>query len=313
MALSEDQKAMLRLLAQREQGYDDLAALMGLRVEEVRAKVTEALAEVEAEGETAPDLPSPAPAEPAPEPAKAEPVPAPVVPEPQASEEEPPPPPRPKPEPPAAKSAGRASGPKLSLPKDRGVQAAIGAGLLVVIAIVVFLIVGSSGGSSGSGESAASGTSGSGTNVNAAENQQLTGAALTPVDGGEGEGRAVFGRVKKNVVLQVEATGLKPSPKGSSYAIWLYKSPKLALRVGAVRVTGNGGIAVQLPIPNELLGYVAAGAFNQIDISLTEDAAYAAEVAKSKQEKRLPEHVGTSVLRGQITGPMIETAAKAGE
>ncbi len=39
MALSDDQKAMLRLLAQREQGYDDIAALMGLSVEEVRAKV----------------------------------------------------------------------------------------------------------------------------------------------------------------------------------------------------------------------------------------------------------------------------------
>ena len=39
MALSDDQKAMLRLLAQREQGYDDIAALMGLSVEEVRARV----------------------------------------------------------------------------------------------------------------------------------------------------------------------------------------------------------------------------------------------------------------------------------
>ena len=39
MALSDDQKAMLRLLAQREQGYEDIAALMGLSVDEVRAKV----------------------------------------------------------------------------------------------------------------------------------------------------------------------------------------------------------------------------------------------------------------------------------
>jgi hypothetical protein len=325
VALSEDQKAMLRLLAQREQGYDDLAALMGLSVEEVRAKVAEALAEVEAEGGSAPDAPAPSePATAEPAPAASAPVPQPPipepaapdsskVPEPQETEEEPPPPPAEKPRPQAAKKASaRPGAPKLSLPKDRGVQAAIGAGLLVVIVIVVLLIVGSSSGSSGSGESASSG-SGGGTSVNASENQQLTGAALTPVEGGEGEGRAIFGRVKKNIVLQVEATGLKPSPKGSSYTIWLYKSPKLALRVGAVKVTDNGNIAVQLPIPTELLGYVAAGAFNQIDIALTEDAAYAAEVAKSKQEKRLPEHVGTSVLRGQITGPMIEAAAKAGK
>jgi len=45
MGLSDDQRAMLRLLAQRgEEGYDDVAALMGLSVEEVRAKVAEALA-----------------------------------------------------------------------------------------------------------------------------------------------------------------------------------------------------------------------------------------------------------------------------
>jgi DNA-directed RNA polymerase specialized sigma24 family protein len=45
--LTDDQKAMLRLLAQREEGYDDMAALMGISVEEVRERVKEALAEVE--------------------------------------------------------------------------------------------------------------------------------------------------------------------------------------------------------------------------------------------------------------------------
>jgi hypothetical protein len=43
VALSDDQKAMIRLLAQREQGYDDIGALMGIGVDEVRAKVKAAL------------------------------------------------------------------------------------------------------------------------------------------------------------------------------------------------------------------------------------------------------------------------------
>jgi DNA-directed RNA polymerase specialized sigma24 family protein len=47
VGLTDDQKAMLRLLAQREEGYDDMAALMGISVEEVRERVKEALAEVE--------------------------------------------------------------------------------------------------------------------------------------------------------------------------------------------------------------------------------------------------------------------------
>jgi hypothetical protein len=300
VALSEDQKAMLRLLAQREQGYDDLAALMGLSVDEVRARVKDALEQLEAEGKQAPAVEPPEPVAseeepppPAAEPPKAEPVPEPpVVPaEPVAATPSP------------VVKPGVASKPKLGLPKDRGAQAAIVAGLLAVVAIVVVLIVG--GGDSDNGGSASAGSQ-SGTNTTAAaEEDGLTQAILSPVDGGDAEGRAVFGRVQKNVVLQVEATGLEPSPQGSSYAIWLYKSPKLALRVGAVKVTKAGGIAAQLPIPTELLSYVASGAFDQIDISLTENAAYAAEVAKSKRAKQLPQHVGTSVLRGEITGPAI--------
>jgi hypothetical protein len=43
VALTDDQKAMLRLLAQREQGYEDIAALTGQGVDGVRAKVREAL------------------------------------------------------------------------------------------------------------------------------------------------------------------------------------------------------------------------------------------------------------------------------
>ena len=46
MALSDEQNAMLRLLAQGEQGYGDIAALMGLGEDEVRAKVVGALAQL---------------------------------------------------------------------------------------------------------------------------------------------------------------------------------------------------------------------------------------------------------------------------
>src|ERR1700759_3717433 len=52
---------MLRLLAQGEQGYADIAALMGLSEEDVRAKVVGALAQLQAEGKPAPDIPPPIP------------------------------------------------------------------------------------------------------------------------------------------------------------------------------------------------------------------------------------------------------------
>jgi hypothetical protein len=301
MALSEDQKAMLRLLAQREQGYEDLAALMGLSVAEVRDKVKAALDQLEAEGEA---LPLPA------EPPRSEepPVPTPAA---EPAKQEPPPPSEPtrteRPEPPLAKPAKRPrpARPQISLPSGGGARAAI-AGVAVVALLIVILLV--SGG--GSGETTATTSSASNapseeTASSTTANSKLTQAVLAPVNGGNGKGVAIFGRIKKNVVLQVQAEGLEPSPQGSSYTVWLYKSPKLALRVGSVKVTKSGGVTAQFPLPTELLAYVAGGAFDQIDLSLTSNAAYEAEVARAKKQQRLPAYTGEDVLRGKITGPAI--------
>jgi hypothetical protein len=282
--LSDDQKAMLRVLAQREEGYEDMAALMGISVEELRSRVKEALAEVEEE-ETAPETPAPPEQPSAPEPPAPAPTPEPT----------PPPPPTPTPTPaPAAPSTppsrGRLAG---KLPKDRGALIGLAAGLLVLIAMAIVLAL--SGGGSSSSSSEASTT---------AENANLTQAVLAPINGGDASGQALFGRYKGNVLLQVTAQGLEPAPAGEAYTVWLYRSPKLALQIGAVPEKG-GKIAAQLQIPVQLLAYVASGAFDQVDVALTPIAAYRAALAKAKAEKKLPPHLGESILRGAIAGPAI--------
>lgn len=258
MPLSDDQKAMLRLLAQREDGYDEMAAVMSISVEELRGRVKEALAEMDASATEAP-----------------------------------------------RRRARRTSRPRPQLldklPKDRGALIGLGAGALAVLVMAIVLIV-SGGGSSSSSPSSAS-TEGGG-NPTAAENENLTEAILSPVSGGEASGRALFGRYKKSVLLQVEAEGLEPPPAGEAYTVWLYRSPKLALQIGAVPEK-EGKIAAQLQIPAQLLAYVASGAFNQVDVALTPTAAYKAALAKAKAERKLPPHLGESVLRGEITGPAI--------
>ncbi|HEX5376092.1 MAG TPA: hypothetical protein VFW48_08030 [Solirubrobacterales bacterium] len=297
MALTDDQKAMLRLLAQREEGYEDMAALMGISVEELRARVKEALSEVEE---------PPAPAEP-PQPATPPvPPPPPVVEQPPVAPQPPAPEPAPAPPPPSpSKPAARPSPlARLRGPKDRGALIGMGAGAIVVLILVVVLILaGDDGGSSSSTATAGDG----GTSLTAAEESKLTQAILEPADGGDASGRALFGRYKKSVLLQVEAEGLEPSPPGETYTIWLYRSPKLVLRIGAVPVgeQDEGKLAVQLPIPTQVLSYVAGGAFDQVDVSLTSNAAYKAVLAKAKAERRLPPYTGESVLRGEITGPAI--------
>ena len=288
---------MLRLLAQREEGYEDIAALMGLSVDGVRAKVKEALAEIGEAERPAVEPPQPAPPKP-PEP-----------PEPRRAPEQPEAPPPTRPPKPGSSLLSR-----LSLPADRGRLIGGGVGAAVVVVLVVLVATGAFGGgdSEPSADAGAGGGSSDAASTTAADSGRVTQAVLEPVAGGDASGRVLFGRIDEDVVLQVEAEGLDPSPRGQSYTVWLYRSPKLVLRVGAVKVDGSGGIAAQLPIPAELLTHVASGTFDQIDISLTSDAVYKAEVAQARKQERLPAYTGTSVLRGKITGPAVKAASGKG-
>lgn len=283
MGLSDDQRAMLRLLAQREEGYEDIAALKGMSVEEVRAEVKAALAELEA-GDAAP-APPPPPA--TPEPAKPA---APARSEPAAAK------------PPAGRPIGSPSRP--SVPVERRRFLALAGGALALVAVVIGLVALIGGGSGSSSPSAENGLA-EGVDI---DDERVTQAVLSAPDGGDASGRAIFGRLgQEEVVLQVTAEGLEPTPEGESYTVWLYRSPKLALRVGAVKVNADEGqVGARFPVPAELLAYIAGGAFKQIYVSRTSDAAYEREVAQAEKEETLPRYSGETVLTGEITGPIVE-------
>lgn len=280
MALSDDQRALLRLLAKREEGYEDIAALKGLSVEQVRAEVKDALAELDAAGEPAP-APAPKPPE--------------LGPRVQAGRPKPTPRSRPRPALPA-------------VPAERRRFLMLAGGALGVVAVVLVAIALIGGGS----DSASEGTADSSTELTAAENSKLTQAVLSAADGSDATGRAVFGRVgKEEIVLQVAAENLEPTEPGQSYTVWLYRSPKLSLRVGSAPVGDEGRLGAQFPIPAELLAYIAGGAFDQIYVSRLDNAAYKEEVARAKREKSLPRYSGETVLTGEITGPIAKAATQA--
>lgn len=324
MGLSDDQRAMLRLLAQRgEEGYEDVAALMGLSVEEVRAKVAEALAELADEGALAPsraasestaspepsapepeEPPAPAsPAEPEPEQPKQEPA---VVPEPVAAAE---PEPRPAAPAPAPKPKRKSSDPpKISLPSGNGPRVAIAAALVVLVALVVVLVV--SGGDSGSDSSStsASSTTTSGESAEEAQaettsnNAEATKAVLKPVDGGDASGVAVFGRVKNSLVLQIAVKGLAPTTKGTEYAICIAASPNRILPIASTAVGSDGTISASVKVPVGLLLYLANETYSEIVITLADSARLTAEIKRQSKE---PTYTGTPVLRGEITGSIV--------
>jgi hypothetical protein len=306
---------MLRLLAQREEGYDDMAALMGISVEEVRERVKEALAEVEEppapEGEPeapAPPAPTPPPPEP---PAAVEPPPAP------AEEQQPSPPPaaeepapaQPATEPAVAKPASSkkrsAQIPSLKVPKDRGALIGLGAGALVVIALVIVLIVGGDGGGSGS-SSTSSGEPASVENASAtAEEKNLTQAILSADDGSDASGQAIFGRFKKKVLLQVTGEGLEPSSGSESYAVWLSHSGQAMVPVGTVKVKDGGKLAARFEVPPTVLVLVARGAFDEIEVTRTSDSRLSAAIAEARKTEKESAYTGTPVLSGKITGPLV--------
>lgn len=295
MALSDDQRALLRLLAKREEGYEDIAALKGKSVEDLRAEVNDALAELEAAEKNPPSPPAPVP----------------VVEEPL------PPAPRVEPEPVAPPSPPRAKAPRRAvsrpagpaIPAERRRLVLLTGGALGVVAVVLIAIALIGGGDGGSDSSTA--TAGSDTELTASEDGKVTQAVLTAADGSDASGRAIFGRVgKEEIVLQVTAENLQPTEEGESYTVWLYRTPKLALRVGSVAVGAEGNLGARFSIPAELLAYVASGAFNQIYVSRTSNAAYQREVARAKKSKSLPRYIGETVLTGEITGPIAKTAGE---
>jgi hypothetical protein len=197
MALTDDQRAMLRLLAQREQGYDDIAALTGGSVDGVRAKVKEALVALDGSGAPSGDQRAmlrllaqreegygdiaaltgqsvddvrnkvraalselEGAASPAAKPPpEPEPEPPGSTPEPSPQRRaEPRPVPTSPPVPPAEKAAAKAGGGRLKLPDDRGAVWGLGAGLAVVLVLVILLATGALGGGSESNSSSSEST-----------------------------------------------------------------------------------------------------------------------------------------------------------
>jgi hypothetical protein len=342
---------MLRLLASGEQGYADIAALLGLSEDEVRAKVVGALAQLQAEGKPAPTVPPPLPggAAPAaevtpPEPEPVEEAPAaeqPVIADTVAPSDAKPAPAAPKAVAPPASPppSGRppSGGRTVTLPSGRGAWLLGGGVIAAIVVIVVVILVASGGGGGGdsssttAGEAPANHAAKEGASEAAAEEnggeepsgkastaKEPTEAELTAVDGSEAAGRAAFGRFKNKLALVVEATGLEPTTPGTdSYWIWLAQSPKKMLPLASTEVKasgkGAGTIAAEYEVPVEVVSYLATGTFDQLTITLADNAQIKASVEAAKKEKTTPAYTGKAVLRGTVTGPIIGIATREKE
>lgn len=322
MALSDDQKAILRLLAQRgAQGYDDLAALMGISVEEVHSRARQAAAELESEGIPAPAIPEPEGDGDTLSGAKAGEAPERVSPSPKASE-------------PAVVPIPHhehGHGPKelareAKLLENRGLWAILAGVAIVVVFVIILLVSSSGGGSDSNGTTAAGSTSSDNCTLESAPKpngkiltalaaaavkspKEVTRAVLNPTDGSEARGLAVFGRVKKSLALQVAAEGLPPS-SDCGYTIWIAASPRKMLPLASTEVSKDGRINARVEVPVEILAYLANETFGQIAITRTDESQLKASLAQATKKKEAPVYTGTEILRGSVRGPIVGAAKK---
>jgi hypothetical protein len=299
MGLNDDQRAMLRLVAQRgEQGYEDIAALKGLSVEEVRAQVAAALAQLDDEGALSgsapaqePEAPSADPEEPAKPASKApDPEPAPAAPA--------------KP-PPASAPARKGPRKEPSMPSGTGLRAVIAGGVIVIALIVIIVIVSGGGDEGDSSTNASTGAQTTATNQPVTNSKQVTKAILSEVDGSGAKGVAIFGRFKNKLALELAAEGLEQTPKGTSYTVWLAASPQKMLPLASTAVPKSGKIGAQFEVPVEVLAYLASETFSDIVVTKTDDASLETALAAATKAKEAPEYAGESVLSGTVTGPVV--------
>jgi len=142
--------------------------------------------------------------------------------------------------------------------------------------------------------------------------KRATQAVLSPVDGSDASGRALFGRFKQKVALVLAAKGLSPSPAGSSYAVSLVNADGERIPIAATRVGGNGAIATQIEVPTTVLGALASG-YDEMEISLVVNKDLEVALKEAQGAESAPEFDSEPVLRGEVTGPVVVGAPDSGE
>jgi hypothetical protein len=327
MALSDDQRAMLQLLLEGGQGYGDIASLLGTTEDQVRARSRAALQEL---GGTDPDAEvgltdyllgqadpigradaarhlrnDPATNELATRLAAqlrllAPKASMPEIPDARPGRGAPPPPTAPTP----AQASSAEAPPLRGLAerfgalqgRQRQVVAALAAGAVLLVAVVL-AVTGVFGG--GDGEEPAS-------EAQPSAEEGLTIVQLEPVGGSSASGQATFARVQDQPVLQLNLNGLQPGGKNQNYIVWLYASDQLAFPIARDQVGENGSLTGATPIPQELVGVLPQ--FGSVCVSLASNKESRQAIQQAANQQRLPPYTGQSVLCGEI--PDAQAAAE---
>jgi hypothetical protein len=316
MALSADQRAMLELLLERGQSYDDLSSLLDLTEAEVRARARAALTELGGadpdrnvgltdyllgqadpigradavrhlqsnpeDHQLASDLTA-------------------ILREAFPSSELPRLPGEPR-QPKRAKAAeGAPAGsrlPSLGLSQSQTrLIAILGAGAIILIAAVLG-ITGVFGG--GDDSSPSSSDSSTDTTADASADQTLQRVNLTAPNGGDASGQAVFGLATGDQpYVDVSIKGLDPAPEGKTYVVWLLLTDTQGYPLSPIMVSDQGSFRDRFSIPSAVLPVVAR--VQLVDVSIAPVNKIRKLVKDAIQNTRLVlKKPGETVLQGEV-------------
>lgn len=143
--------------------------------------------------------------------------------------------------------------------------------------------------------------------TSAAEPDDAIRVKLEPQDSSEASGEAIFGLATADqLFLEVSVDGLEPPTPDETYVIWLLLTPEQGYPVSPIDVSDAGAFSDRFPIPR--FAIPIAGRSRFLDVSLVDRGRLQAQVddfAQSLNEAggaQLPvlDYEGESVLRGEI-------------
>jgi hypothetical protein len=339
MALAQDQRAMLQLLLERGQSYEDIAGLLGGSKEDVRKRARAALEELggsdpDAEvgltdyllGQADPIGRADAVRHLQSDPdalAQAEELSAKL--RLLAPEAELPELPQPKKRRRAAAAAVSPASPGGEVeadedaddaPRSSGPSFAAGlstrqtrmfAGLAAGAVILIFAVLAIAGVFSGDDEPSSPTTT---QTDEGTVGEEVTTVNLRSSDGGDAGGEAIFGIANETQpFLDLRLAGLEPAPEGQTYVIWFLLEEDKGYPLAPITVNEDGNFDERFPIPQSALPVVVRT--QNVDISLVENRALAGDIQKALEGREvLLDYSGKSVLSGRI--PRLEQPAAGG-
>jgi hypothetical protein len=251
MPLSEDQRALLRLLLAGDD-YAQIAEVLGTSPADVRAQANRAVTEMGGEtldGRSEDEI-------------RGRLRELDGAPEPRSG---------------LAELAGRRQG------VPRALWLALAGGLIVLVAVLAISQLG------GDDE---------GRQAPSPDQEDVVNIELTPVGGSHARGTAAIVRVADIPAVDLDARGLAPTGPGETYVLWLLGSGDRGLPIAFRRVGADGRFTGRTEIPSSAAGLLPS--LDRIDLSLVRSREAAAVLNEAARGGTLPQHIGTSVLRGAL-------------